>query len=128
MTDSPATKIATFLEAQGFGTIGSNTNTTINVSREPIKPIQAITVYDTGGSSPDTFEEDVFNRTIKIRYRDTNYTDSYTVQENIRNALLSSPNISTINGIWMDGDILNIGRDDNDRILFTANYRLLMEG
>lgn len=123
---SPAHKIATHLDSDGFGTIGSDSGTTISVSREPSSPDEAITIYDTGGLSPDTDTEDFLVRTIQIRLRTNNYNSGYVIMENIRDNLLAEKDIVSVNQIFMDGDILFIGRDDNDRFLLTANYRLLM--
>ena len=123
---SPAQRIATHLQTAAFGTIGADSGTTIAVSGEPATPDEAITVYDTGGTSPDTYDEDVYFKNIQIRLRTNNYNTGYTTMESIRNNLLASPVITAINYIRMEGDILSIGRDDNDRFLLTSNYVLFM--
>lgn len=120
---SPAYTIARYLETQGFGEWAND----INVSLEPSEPVECITLYDTGGQDPDSDEQDVFNKTIQIRIRTLNYLETYTKLEQIRDLLINQT-IAGINGIWMQGDILYIGRDDNDRHLFTTNFRLLIQG
>ena len=120
---SPAYTIARYLETEGFGEWAND----INVSLEPNEPVECITLYDTGGQDPDSDEQDVFNKTIQIRVRTLNYLETYTKLEQIRDLLINQT-IVGINGIWMQGDILYIGRDDNDRHLFTTNFRLLIQG
>jgi hypothetical protein len=120
---SPAYTIARYLETEGFGEWAND----INVSLEPNEPVECITLYDTGGQDPDSDEQDVFNKTIQIRVRTLNYLETYTKLEQIRDLLIKQT-IAGINGIWMQGDILYIGRDDNDRHLFTTNFRLLIQG
>ena len=120
---SPAYTIARYLETEGFGEWAND----INVSLEPNEPVECITLYDTGGQDPDSDEQDVFNKTIQIRVRTLNYLQTYTKLEQIRDLLINQT-IVGINGIWMQGDILYIGRDDNDRHLFTTNFRLLIQG
>lgn len=126
MTDSPARIVATYLVGQGIGNPGGNIDTGVFVGNEPPKPNLAVTVYDTEGEDPDTDEFDVFRRTIQIRVRDLSYDNGYTVQGTIRDLLLAQPVLANVQGVWMFGDILAIGKDDNERYLFTANYRLLM--
>lgn len=120
---SPAYTIARYLETQNFGEWAND----INVSLEPSEPVECITLYDTGGQDPDSDEQDVFNKTIQIRIRTLNYLETYIKLEQIRDLLINQT-IAGINGIWMQGDILYIGRDDNDRHLFTTNFRLLIQG
>lgn len=120
---SPAYKIARFLEANFYGEVGHD----ILVSLEPSTPVETITVYDTGGIDPDTDDQDVFIRTIQIRFRTEDYNGTYDKMVEIRDLLINGP-ITDINDVWMQGDILPIGRDDNDRHLLTMNFRLLMEG
>lgn len=120
---SPAYTIARYLEAQGFGEWAHN----INVSLEPSEPVECITLYDTGGSDPDTDDQNLFNKTIQIRVRSLDYLGAYSKLEQIRDLLINNT-ITGINAIWMQGDILYIGRDDNDRHLFTTNFRLLIQG
>lgn len=127
---STAHDIALYLEAQGFGTFAGTTSWAINVSREPNSPDDAITVYDTGGGEalPDIT---LYEPTIQVRVRSQSYTDAYAKAEAIRD-LLILPTTRTLGassdtfyiGIWLQSDILSIGRDDNDRHLLTTNYRI----
>lgn len=130
---SPAHLIALYLAASGVGTFGGEAGWSINVSREPVKPFTAITLYDTGGDGPDTDELDWLRPTFQVRVRGTDYPDAYAKQEEIRD-LLALPQPITVThlgkeyefiGVVMQSDILAIGRDDNDRHLLTANYRAI---
>ena len=63
---TPAYIIAQHLQSAGFGTIGAETGEAIFVSYEPEEPSEVITVYDTGGENPDTFDQDLLRNTIHI--------------------------------------------------------------
>lgn len=120
---SPAYTIATHLSNEGYGELANG----IYVALEPSKPDECITIYDTGGLDPDTDDQNLFNRTIQIRIRSNDYLDTYSKLEDIRDLLING-SIAGINDVWMQGDILYIGRDDNDRHIFTTNFRLLIQG
>ncbi|MCW5678455.1 MAG: hypothetical protein KIT65_10975 [Xanthobacteraceae bacterium] len=129
---SPAHLLALYLAQNGVGTFGGSAKWSISVSREPVDPPEAVTIYDTGGDGPDTDELDLLGPTIQVRVRGPNYAEAYAKQEEIRDLLiLDQPVIVTPEGatvpaefigIVMQSDILAIGRDENDRHLLTANY------
>jgi len=124
---SPAHLLALYLAANGQGTFGGSSKWSINVSREPVAPAEAVTLYDTGGDGPDTDELDLLNSTFQVRVRSGNYAEAYAKQEAIRDLLiLPAPIVqgtAEFIGIVMTSDILAIGRDENDRHILTANYR-----
>lgn len=125
---TPAYIIAQHLESVGFGTIGAESGEAIFISREPDEPSEVLTVYDTGGENPDTFDQDLFRNTIQIRVKSDNYLTGYEKQKNIRLELLASVNqVSGIIRAFQIGGINDIGTDDKERFLFTTNYSLLME-
>lgn len=127
---SPATELAHFLEASAVGVFGGDSEATwsINVAREPVQPVNAVTLYDTGGGDPIQIDIGLRAPTIQVRVRSADYEAAMAKQEEIR-TLLADPTHRQIGdshyvGIWLQGDILAIGRDDHDRHLLTANYRI----
>lgn len=137
---SPAFLIAKYLAANGVGLFPNPGGAPIGAgpweiafSREPASPDMAVTIYDTGGSEPDTDALDLLNPTFQVRVRGPKtaqgYADAYAKQEVIRDLLiLPAPVVqgtAHFIGIAMTSDILSIGRDDNDRHLLTANYRAI---
>ena len=124
---SPADDLARWLGTQGIGVFGQD----ISVGMEPASPIEVVTLYDTGGEPPDTVELDLFRSTIQVRVRSKNYAVAYNRHEQIRDTLILPGRIDTGSSVFveidMTSDIASIGRDDNDRYLMTANYRVIRE-
>lgn len=101
--------------------------TTLFVSFEPDTPDRCITILDTGGFDPDvaaTYERP----TIQVRSRDkaSQYQRAYDTIKDIADTLHGSryTTNSTTYVIWQQGDIFYLGRDDNNRVLLTANFRI----
>jgi len=135
---SPAHDIALYLAGQDVGTFAGTVGWTINVSREPMMPDDAITIYDTGGGEPDTDELDLMHPTFQVRVRarkrllngiDTGYEEAYSKHEQIRDLLMLGSPLVTVNSIFilinLATEISAIGRDDNDRHLLVANYNAI---
>jgi len=125
---SPAYNLAQHLETKGVGTFGGSSSWAISVSREPVEPDDAVTLYDTGGAAPVLFNEKTRDETIQVRVRSKDYLSAYNKHDEIFGFLNAIIN-ETIGGddfigVWLQSDILNVGRDDNDRQILTANYRL----
>ncbi len=125
---SPAHELALHLDDQNVGTFAGTASWSISVAREAVRPDDTITIYDTGGF--DVVEEGIGLRapTIQVRVRGRNYAAMYDKHMEIYD-LLVVPLERTIGdhhyvGIWSQGDVADIGRDDNDRFLLTANYRI----
>lgn len=124
---SPAKDMADYLVAQGFGTFGGN----IFVSEEPTEPNESITVYDTGGSEPVNVDIDMYEPTIQVRVRSISYAAGFALQQEIREELVK-PLFLVVNsyhyvGIWLQSDIISLGRDQNNRYILTANYRMMRQ-
>lgn len=133
---SPAHDIALHIASvPGIGTFGGATGWTISVATEASSPDTTITVYDTGGEGPDTDELDIERQSIQVRVRSGKqsgaYQAAYDKQHAIRAALINLSGVvmdgSRYLGIVMMSEILTIGRDDNDRFLMTANYRVIRQ-
>jgi hypothetical protein len=122
--NSPAKDIADRLQALTIGTLGTN----IFLSEEPVDPNECVTIYDTGGSGDVYQDIRLYQPTIQIRTRSMTYPAGYAKQEQVRDALIL-PVTFTINntryiGVWLQSDIMSLGRDANNRYILTANYRI----
>ena len=124
---SAAHDVAKYLAAQGAGTFPG----TLSVSVEPMTPVDVTTIYDTGGEPPDTDQQDLLRSTFQVRTRSVDYETGYSKQTQIRDLLILPGRIVTADSafvmISMTSDIASIGRDDQDRYLMTANYRVIRE-
>jgi hypothetical protein len=127
---SPAHELALHLAANGVGTFAgvNGSGWSINVSREPAKPTDCITIYDTGGLDPLEIEVGSMQATVQVRVRSKVYADCYTKQREIYDLLV--PPVSRVIGsheyvgIYPQGDIADLGRTENDLFVLTANYRV----
>lgn len=126
---STADDLAGYLDANSVGTLAAATGWSISFGMEPASPETAITLYDTGGLEPDTDQLDVLRPSIQVRVRGSDYRAAYAKQVAIRDLLHAMPE-TVIEGtlylaVTASSDILSIGRDDNDRFILTANYRVM---
>lgn len=128
---SPADDLAGFLESKGIGSRRATAGWNISVGTEPAAPTTAVTLYDTGGGAPDTGELDVFNPTVQVRVRGNSYPEAYAKANDVMKALILAP-VMTLNGsryafIVAETDILSLGKDENDKDIFTANFRAMRQ-
>ena len=128
---SPAHDTALFLAALAdFGAFGGASGWPVYVGREPLSPVDVVTVYDTGGL-PDVLVDDVSEPSIQVRVRSEDYVQGYAKAQAARQALQAATGVTIEGGQvvqWIgQGNILYIGRDDQDRCLFTDNYRMMRE-
>lgn len=130
MPRSPAHDIAVWLGDNGHGTFAGNSGWAISVGTEPAKPESCITLYDTGGGvdQPDAQFDDP---TMQIRVRHKDYETGYEKIFSVTRALTLPTALETTDyhysGFNVFTDIAMIGKDDNDRCIFTANLRLMRE-
>lgn len=129
--ESPANDVARYLAAQGIGTFAGTSDWGVYAHVEPESPNNCITVYDTGGSGPDTDEQDLGQPEFQVRVRCVEYSDGYAKQVAIRDLLILGGPItmasSTFVLVDMTSDVIPLGRDDSNRFLLTANYRTIRE-
>lgn len=134
MANSPTTTvdIKDILEAGSIGTFGATSGWSIRISREDGEPDQMITIYDTGGFESDP-KNNIDQPTVQIRIRGNpqDYVNTRAKAMAIR-ALLHGPARQTVNGtvyvgIWLTGDIVFLRYDDNNRPIFTLNFRIVSE-
>lgn len=104
----------------------------ISVSRELNIPDRMLSVYDTGGQTPDPhFLRDFPSVLVRIRTREEDYQVGYQKACDVKDALLGlmSQNIGadrwvSIRGI---GDITFLARDSQSRPEWTANFTIIRE-
>ena len=126
----PSKDIAKWIAAQadpysGIGTFAGDDPFSVYCAVEPAEPNDVVTVYDTGGAGPDTDDLSLCNVTFQVRVRCETYSEGYSIQEIIRDMLLTSEPVcetSSFAGVAMTTDVVAIGRDENNRHLLTANY------
>lgn len=128
---APSHELAIYLDAQGVGTLGGTTGWRLQANLEPSTPDQVITLYDTGGSAPRLYDDELRQPTIQVRVRGNNYADAYAKQEEVFDILNAIINQDIEDhfyvGVWMQTDIIQIGPDDNNRPRLTANYSIERE-
>jgi hypothetical protein len=126
--NAPAYDVALLLQTLGAGTFASATGWSVNVGVEPETPDTAVTVYDTPGDQPDTDELNVFWPRFQVRVRGPSYPAAYAKQEQIRDMLIYTQPLTmqTSRGrVTLTSDIMALGRDDSNRHILTANYRMM---
>jgi len=128
--NSPAYDVANILEstAFGLGVIGTD----IFIGREPASPDNCITVFDTGGYEPESSDVVYELPTVMIKVRNKTYTNGYAKIAAIKAALHKAANIAEGTtryiAIWAQSDIITLGYDDNNRALFSVNFRIHRTG
>lgn len=129
---SPAYDIAMLLQSEGVGSFGSSSGWSIAVGSEPMSPHTTITLYDTGGLEPDTEQLDR-RPSFQIRVRGHDYLAARSKMEEAIGILQAKTGV-TLNGtrylsFELQSDVVCLGKDDSERFLFTANFRVpLAEG
>lgn len=127
---TPATELADFLAQRGVGTRGSGDSAwSIFVSEEPTAPDKTITLYDSGGF--DRLAEAIRQPTIQVRVRANDYQEGYEKHEQILQELhaIGQQAIGAhwYVGVFLQSDIISIGRDVSRRVRLTANYRIIRQ-
>lgn len=124
--NSPAHDIAAYLADQGVGALLGASQWAINFNGEQASPADTITVYDTGGGSPDTDELDIDQVAFQVRVRATNATDGWVKHRQVRDFLIFSQPLvcdtSVFSLIVQVSDFGTIGTDQSGRHIMTANY------
>lgn len=126
--NAPSHDLAEYLETSVAAT-GLIFGTDLFISREPSSPDAVVTLFDTVGAAPQAgFKYDYPSIQARIRSPRQDFQTGYITAESIKDALHELTNV-TINstryiGIWAEGDIHQLGWDDNDRPIFTINFRI----
>lgn len=130
---NPALELAEYLEAQGIGVFGGDTDFSLHTVRQPISPDRVVTLYDTNGATPIVIDTDdegddasLYAPSLQIRVRSPEWEDAYERHVLIRDALIL-PTERIIGdhryvSIVPTSDIIDAGLDENERYELTANY------
>lgn len=137
---SPAYELARWLQTQSLGVWGATGDWSLHVGREPDAPANVVTLYDTAGLAPLNLDGGEMRQPgLQVRVRSTDYLKGFARAEEIRAALVlpeavvnGTPIERTIGtGYYVQitpvADILPLGRDENDRHIFVANYQLIRQ-
>jgi len=109
-------------QSGGAGTFGAN----VFIRNEPSRPDDCVTIYDTGGFPAD-LATDLYLPTVQIRVRGrvggykTAWEKAKLIKDilhGIHNEVWNATRYLLISAM---GDILNIGKDDRGRPVFTLN-------
>lgn len=124
--NSPAFDMATILDRAGIGTIGVD----LFVGVEPETPDKCITVYDTGGFSPNPkFLRDEPTVQFKSRGLPADGKTPADLLQSIRNVLLNSVNKTVGDSLYIQyrefGGIIDLGADEKNRVMYVTNFRLV---
>ena len=124
---SPAHDIALELDDEGFGAFAADSGWSISAAQEPSEPPTTITVFDTASES--IYEDlDFTQARFQVRVRGPSYPDAYAKQQAMRSFLVKEINFTRSGFLYMGIDMLGqiemIGRDDDNRYVLVANYRL----
>ncbi|MCP4475384.1 MAG: hypothetical protein GY821_12630 [Gammaproteobacteria bacterium] len=126
--NSSATDISSYLASVSSLVLTETTN--LFIGREPDTPDEVVTVFDTGGGELSSGTEKNEFPTVQVRVRGVRiigYADAYSTTEDIKNTLhklATTINSTVYQGIWASSDIIFLGHDDNDRAVFTINFRI----
>jgi hypothetical protein len=92
--------------------------------------VDVVTVYDTGGGRGALFDLRV--PTVQVRVRSATYEAGWQKANEAFEALSAVFNVTaqdaTILSWAPNSDVAYIGRDDQDRPLFTANFQMMRDG
>lgn len=129
---NPASEdIKDMLEDSGSGT-GLTFATDLFIAQMPSSPDKCVCVYDTAGESPGYNDYYKLGIQIVVRGDKEAYLDAYDLANTIQ-VYLHEKNNETWNstryiGVWGEGDILFMGWDDNQRPMFSINFRVHRSG
>ena len=129
--NAPSVDIRHFLEAYGESSgMGLDFAVNLFIGKEPAKPINCVTIFDTPGFAPDLgLSNQGYERpSIQIRVRNVSQSNGWTMIENIKN-LLHGLSHQTINGtlytvIYCSSGPALLDWDDNGHVRFIVNFNL----
>ena len=120
----PESAISAYLASCGFGTVGTSIFTNV----KPATPDNLVSVFGYAGSAPDWSHDTSGNRHpgIQVWVRNTNAATARTNTENIYNLLDGITNTTLsgnyFEGIFVNGDPIPMGKDENGRTEFSLNF------
>jgi hypothetical protein len=120
------------LVAAGVGTFGAPTGWGIFINKQPTTPDTVITAYASGGLDPNPqWLLDFPSLRVQVRGAPGGYVAAQSKAKDVKDALLGLPS-QDLNGdrwvsVLMNGDILSLGHDEENRPLFSINFSLIIE-
>jgi hypothetical protein len=132
---SPAQDAAAILVSAGVGVLGAPSGATgwrIMVGRHVDLPDQQIALVDTGGSNSNpAFLLDEVSLQALVRGPKDRYDLGWQKAKDVKDVLLGRDpqdlTTSRWDGVTALGDITYMGADDNNRPLFSMNFRIFVE-
>lgn len=109
--------------------LGLTFATDLFISKEPAKPADCVTIYDTPSLPPeDTLatDETMYNSSVQIRVRNKAFQTGMALARDIMDVLHGRAhetwNTTIYEVIRATGEPAQIGRDENDRVLIVINF------
>ena len=127
----PSDAIRTLLEANSIGVFASQTGWGIYVGVTPNDPNTIISIFDTGGLTPDpALDINYPGIQIIIRSNINDYSGGWAKAQQVKDRLLGFPGQSINGDVWasitMNSDILYLGQDDLFRPMFSLNFQAII--
>lgn len=120
------------LEAAGVGTFAATSGWAIYLSKYPAAPNTVIAIYNSGGRAPNPkWALDYPSLNIQVRGAKNGYQAAVTKVQEVKDVLLGLDS-QDINGdrwvsVTMPGEPAFLGYDDDNRPMFSLNFRLIIE-
>ena len=128
--NSPARDLVDYLDADS--SLGLTLGTDLFALDRPDSPDLVVSLHDTGGGTPDGSTDYRLDRTfVQITVRGergdlhTAWQLAYDVRDSLRAIARETINGTVYIGLPVFGDVAYIGRDQKDRPLYSANFRVL---
>jgi len=127
---APSVGLAQILNAEGIATSG--TDMFVGEIPDTVTGL-CLLILDSGGPSPNPrWTRDFRDVQIVVRSNVNDYATGWTKAEAVKNKLLGLAPQTIGTDVYasflMRGDIVYIGRDDNNRPRFSINFRLIIDG
>ena len=128
----PSEGIKDLLVAASVGTFAATSGWGIFINKEPAAPNTTITIFDTGGFTPNPkWLLDYPSVQVRVRGDKSGYVDAQTKIIQVKDVLLGLDSQDLNGDRWvavnMQGDILSLSNDQNERPLFVVNFRLIIQ-
>lgn len=129
---APTVGIKDLLVAAGNGVHNASSGWSIHIGREPTKPHSTITIYDSGGETPNpAWLLDFPSVQVRVRGDPGGYVAAQQKMTDCKNTLLGLPSQDLNGDRWVSvrqiGGINLIGYDESNRPMFTMNISLIIE-
>lgn len=112
--------------------VGGATGWILKVGKQVTEPDQTVTMYDTGGRTPNPkWAVDFPTIQAMVRGKPNDYGTAWSKAREVRDALLGLDSVTIGSDRWVSitcpGDIGFVGYDDAQRPLLSINFNLIIE-